>query len=107
MAALDDLRELAFAGKDALQDGDLEGLGLVMKDAWWVHQKLDRHCSNPNVEAILHAIEPWVYGAKLAGAGGGGFAAAMAKDKEAAATVCKKLGEIPGVVVYPWSIAMD
>jgi galactokinase/mevalonate kinase-like predicted kinase len=44
------LTELATAGQKALATGNLDALGLVLSETWELHQELDPHCSNPEVE---------------------------------------------------------
>ena len=96
---------LATAARGALSSGDLDGVGAVMDEAWQVHQRLDAHCSNPGVDALFRSVADWSCGAKLAGAGGGGCAAVMAKDPEAAERIRAHLRQTGGgVAVYGWGL---
>ncbi len=104
LRALDDLAGLALAARGALSRADFDGLGGVMAEAWQVHQQLDANCSNPVVDGIFAAVEDLTCGAKLAGAGGGGCAAAMAKDTESAQRLRSVLSSMPDVRVYEWSL---
>jgi len=104
--AIGRLVELADEGRGAVALGDLDALGRVMGQAWAVHQELDPHCSNVAVDEIMRRVEDYSVGAKLAGAGGGGFAGVMAKDAEAASRIRHALAEMGnGVAVYDWKLA--
>jgi fucokinase len=100
------LVDLADDGRKAVALGDLDLLGAVMGEAWQVHQELDPHCSNIEVDRLFDQIADLTCGAKLAGAGGGGFMGIMAKDVEAAKRIKAILaGMGRGVRVYPWRLA--
>jgi fucokinase len=106
LAAIRRLVELADEGRAALALGDLDDLGRVMDEAWHLHQHLDPHCSNPEVDALMAGVSDLARGAKLAGAGGGGFLGVMAKDAEAAGRIAKRLTELSGQIrVYNWSLS--
>lgn len=105
LAAIERLVELAGEGRRSLALGDIDGLGLVMAEAWRVHQELDPHCSNPWVDAIYREVEDFAVGAKLAGAGGGGFMGVLAKDEGAANRTREVLSALGrGVRVYDWAL---
>jgi fucokinase len=108
VAAIRHLVELADDGRQALATGRLDELGRILAVAWTEHQLLDPHCSNPAVDGLLATIGDWCLGAKLAGAGGGGFGAALAKDALAAERMRKALAAVGGGVrVYAWELAGD
>lgn len=103
--AVAQLVALAAAGREALALGSVDDLGRVMKEAWHVHQELDPHCSTPEVDAIFHSVGDYAVGWKLAGAGGGGFLGALAKDADAARRMRDTLaGYGRGVRVYGWRL---
>jgi len=107
LSAIERLVELATEGRKALALGDIDGLGATLREVWQVHQQLDPHCSNPRVDAILHEVEDLASGAKLAGAGGGGFIGILAKDTEAARrtrAILDGLGR--GIKTYDWALWM-
>jgi fucokinase len=87
LATLRRLVDMADAANRALCLGDIDGLGAILDEVWLCNQHLDPHCSNPSIDAILKAVRPWTCGAKLAGAGGGGFLGIIAKDAQAAQQV--------------------
>jgi fucokinase len=105
LSAVARLVDLADAGRKVLALGDLDGVGHIMAEAWDVHQELDPHCSNADVDAMFDQIEDLATGGKLAGAGGGGFLGVMAKDAEAAERIRKILTGIGGGVrLYDWKL---
>jgi len=108
LAVLDRLVELAGEGRQALALGDFEALGRVMSEVWQLHQHLDPHCSNPALDALFAEVEDWASGAKLAGAGGGGFIGILAKDAEAAGRIRARLPALGREVrVYDWALAHE
>ncbi|CAI5466956.1 unnamed protein product [Closterium sp. Yama58-4] len=101
------LTDLAEIGRRAISTADLELLGRVLSHTWDFHQELDPHCSNPHVDALLAAVKHLSCGAKLAGAGGGGFAMIMGRSEEAAEEIkgiLRGMGE--PVRVYDWAVAV-
>ena len=70
----DVLRDLASLAADRLRCGDIDAVGEAMRKSWEVKRQLAAGISNPQVEmAIERALEAGASGAKLTGAGGGGF----------------------------------
>jgi fucokinase len=105
LGAIADLVALAEEGKRVLALGDLDGLGAVMTRAWQIHQVLDAHCSSAPVDALFDQVADLAVGAKLAGAGGGGFLGVLAKDAEAAVRVRDRLSAAsPALRIYDWSL---
>jgi fucokinase len=88
----------------AMVEGDWEHLGELLNRHWQLNQVLDPHTTNAPINAILDRARPYIHGAKLAGAGGGGFLMLLAKDADAAAQLKAELGqhaeERGGVVSY-------
>ena len=104
LGAITRLVELAGEGQRCLALGDLDGLGRVLRETWHAHQQLDPHCSNPAVDDLIAAVADLSCGAKLAGAGGGGFMGILAKDAAAARRIAMILDAKPGVRTYRWSL---
>jgi fucokinase len=105
LSAIASLADLAEAGRRCLALGDLDGLGAVMDEAWGVHQILDPHCSNPDVDALFRHVAEWSSGGKLAGAGGGGFMGILARDAASARRMRACLNRCGGGVrVYDWQL---
>jgi D-glycero-alpha-D-manno-heptose-7-phosphate kinase len=71
---LDLLRDLAGLATDRLRCGDVDAVGEAMRKGWEVKRQLATGISNPQVDmAVDRALEAGATGAKLTGAGGGGF----------------------------------
>jgi fucokinase len=79
----------------AMAEGDWKHLGELLDRHWQLNQVLDPHTTNAPINAILDRARPWIYGAKLAGAGGGGFLMLLARDAEAAAGLRAALAQEP------------
>jgi D-glycero-alpha-D-manno-heptose-7-phosphate kinase len=71
---LDLLRDLAGFAVDRLRGGDVDVIGPAMRESWEVKRKLASGVSNDRIDhAVSRALEAGALGAKLTGAGGGGF----------------------------------
>ena len=71
---LDLLRDLAGLAADRLRSGDVDALGPAMRESWEAKRKLASGVSNDQIDvAVMRALEAGATGAKLTGAGGGGF----------------------------------
>ena len=71
---LDLLRDLAGFAADRLRNGDVDAIGLAMRESWEAKRKLATGVSNNEVDAaVTRALDAGASGAKLTGAGGGGF----------------------------------
>ena len=49
---------------------------------WQLNQILDPHTANAPINALPEQVRPYISGAKLAGAGGGGFLVLLAKTPD-------------------------
>jgi len=71
---LDLLRDLTGLAADRLRDGDVDAVGDAMRKGWEAKRQLAAGISNPQIDmAVDRALEAGATGAKLTGAGGGGF----------------------------------
>jgi D-glycero-alpha-D-manno-heptose-7-phosphate kinase len=71
---LDLLRDLAGFAVAHLKSGDVEGMGEVMRQSWEAKRKLASNVSNDQIDlAVERALQAGATGAKVTGAGGGGF----------------------------------
>jgi D-glycero-alpha-D-manno-heptose-7-phosphate kinase len=71
---LGQLRDLAGEAADGLRAGDIDSLGVAMNKSWEAKRALATGVSNPEIEeAIESALAAGATGAKVTGAGGGGF----------------------------------
>jgi D-glycero-alpha-D-manno-heptose-7-phosphate kinase len=75
---LDTLRDLAGLAVERLRCGDVDAVGEAMRKGWEAKRQLATGISNPQVDsAVDRALEAGAVGAKLTGAGGGGFLLVM------------------------------
>jgi len=106
---LHSIKTLAVEMSYAMAEGDWPHLGELLDRHWQLNQILDPHTTNGPINAILDRARPWIHGAKLAGAGGGGFFLLLARDPEAAQALRRELSRNaagPGSVV-DFRIATD
>jgi len=81
---LGEIGENAEVLRDVLQEGDYARLASGVHRSWQLNQSLDPGTNTPEIARLLERIKPWTAGAKLLGAGGGGYLLIMAHDGEAA-----------------------
>ena len=75
---LDLLRDLAGLAAERLEHGDVDAIGPAMRESWEAKRKLASGVSNDQVDnAVTRALDAGATGAKLTGAGGGGFLLVM------------------------------
>ena len=71
---LDLLRDLAGFAVERLRSGDVDAVGPAMRESWEAKRKLASGVSNGQIDvAVSRALDAGASGAKLTGAGGGGF----------------------------------
>ena len=107
---LHSIKTLAVEMGYALQEGDWPYLGRLLDRHWRLNQVLDPHTTNAPIEAVLQEIQPWLAGAKLAGAGGGGFLLLLARGDDEAQRMRECLGRCaasPGGRLYRYGIAAE
>ena len=76
---------------DALQRQDWPAICAGIRRSWELNCALDKGTDPPEIRALLARIEDWLAGAKLLGAGGGGYLFLVAKDEEAGARLRREL----------------
>lgn len=97
-AAMETLRRLhAFPPlmADAMSRRDIGRFGELIDVAWKLNVALDPDHTTPVVEDLQARIKPYVFGAKLLGAGGGGFLLMVCKSPEDAGIVREMLRKCP------------
>lgn len=105
---LHSIKTLAVEMAYAMQEGDWEHLGALLDRHWALNQVLDPNTTNAPINALLHAVRPYIRGVKLAGAGGGGFLMLLTSSAQAAQTLREFLTKSPlaaNGAVYDWRIA--
>jgi len=97
-AAMETLRRLhAFPPlmAEAMAMRDMERFGELIDAAWKLNVDLDPDHTTPVIEELRARVRPHVLGAKLLGAGGGGFLLMVCKSPEDAAAVRRMLEKRP------------
>ncbi|MBN1558902.1 hypothetical protein JW998_01540 [candidate division KSB1 bacterium] len=95
LAALDQLAALAKEMKDDLDHRRCEAFGQKIRLAWTLNKILDAGQTTDEIESVLARIDDYMLGAKLLGAGGGGFLFICAKDSTAAGAIRSELSHHP------------
>lgn len=87
---------------------EIDEFGEIMLEAWRLHQELDPFCSNESVDRLFSFASPYCCGYKLVGAGGGGFALLLARDKQRAKELRQRLQDEKHleVKIYDWHISL-
>ena len=68
------LRDLAGFAAERLRSGDVGAIGPALRESWEAKRKLASGVSNDHIDqAVTRALDAGASGAKLTGAGGGGF----------------------------------
>jgi D-glycero-alpha-D-manno-heptose-7-phosphate kinase len=74
LAQLNLLRDVAGFAVKRLRDGDVDAIGPAVRESWEAKRKLASGVSNDQIDlAVSRALDAGATGAKLTGAGGGGF----------------------------------
>jgi galactokinase/mevalonate kinase-like predicted kinase len=95
MATLKQIYQVARQTAEALSRKDMAGFGALVSRAWELNKELDPNSSNDEVEALLQRIRPYCFGAKLLGAGGGGFLLMICKSAQDAQRIRNDLETNP------------
>ena len=106
---LHSIKTLAMEMAYAMREGEWDYLGELLDRHWRLNQLLDPNTANAPINAMLESSRPYIRGAKLAGAGGGGFLMLLARSPEAALDLQRLFtGCGPsGSAFYPWKIATE
>lgn len=74
------LKSLAVEMKQVLDQRQMERFGELIAEVWVCNKRLDSGSTTPEIEQILAKISKHMLGAKLLGAGGGGFLFIVSKS---------------------------
>jgi fucokinase len=109
LQVLHSIKTLAMEMFYALQEGEWARLGALLNRHWELNQVLDPNTSNALIHRLLEQVRPYIHGAKLAGAGGGGFLIMIARSPEAAADLRRFLQRqsMAGAGLYDCRVAVD
>ncbi len=95
MQTLRQIHALPVRIADAMGRKDLADFGRCIDVAWELNKQLDPASTNERVEAVLDRVRPYMHGAKLLGAGGGGFLLMVCRSSTDAAAVVDMLQADP------------
>ncbi len=103
---LHSIKTLAVEMAYAMRESDWDYLGSLLDRHWQLNQILDPHTTNAPINTLLQQVRPYISGAKLAGAGGGGFLMLLAKTPSEARNLRALLASLPGPgALYEWETA--
>ena len=104
---LDEIARLAKEMWKELQAGDVDAMGLLLREHWALNKRMDPGCTNPFIDGLFESMEPYIVGGKVAGAGGGGFAIVIGRDADAGQQLDAALRQrYPGTEVAVWPCAI-
>jgi galactokinase/mevalonate kinase-like predicted kinase len=92
---LQQIHRLAGEMTEAVARKDLPEFGRLIDIAWQLNKQLDPNSSTVEIEALLEGIRPHLFGAKLLGAGGGGFLLMVSRSRADAQAVRNSLESQP------------
>ncbi|MGB2614279.1 MAG: L-fucokinase [Phycisphaerae bacterium] len=95
MATLGRIHALPPRVAEAMARKDLAAFGAAINEAWELNKALDPNSSTDEIEALLERVRPHLAGAKLLGAGGGGFLLMVCRSAGDAAAVRSMLEKDP------------
>jgi galactokinase/mevalonate kinase-like predicted kinase len=95
MQTLEQIHALPARVAHAMGRKNLAEFGRCIDVAWELNKQLDPNSTNDRVEEVLQRVRPYVHGAKLLGAGGGGFLLMVCKSPGDAAAVVDMLEADP------------
>ncbi|MHC4116778.1 MAG: fucose pyrophosphorylase domain-containing protein [Planctomycetota bacterium] len=95
MATLRQMRTIAEQVAQSLICKDIATFGNLIDVAWQLNKQLDPNSTNNEIESLFERVRPFIYGAKLLGAGGGGFMLMICKSPADASAVREMLESEP------------
>ena len=95
MATLRQIGLVAHEVTESLICKDIARFGYLIDRVWQLNKQLDPNSSTDEIESLLKRIRPNIYGAKLLGAGGGGFLLIVCRSVDDAMAVREKLESEP------------
>lgn len=87
--------ENAEAMVSHLQEGRYEDLCRGVAQSWELNQALDPGTCTAEIRRLMEPILPWTAGAKLLGAGGGGYLLILARDSTSAQKIKEQMALYP------------
>jgi galactokinase/mevalonate kinase-like predicted kinase len=85
------MKELATRARDAIALRSIPAVAEVLSQSWSANKRIHASTSNPDMEHLLERTRPYCLGAKLLGAGGGGYALFLSATLEDADRLRQRL----------------
>jgi fucokinase len=82
IGTIQQLCEKSYEMKEQLDHRDIDAFGKNIGEVWKLNKTMDPGTSNQEIESILSRVSHLLHGAKLLGAGGGGFLFMVTKGPE-------------------------
>ncbi len=95
LRTIQQLCEKSYEMKEQLDHRDIDAFGENMGEVWKLNKTMDPGTSNERIESILSRVSHLLHGAKLLGAGGGGFLFMVTKGVEHSQEVVRILTDEP------------
>jgi fucokinase len=95
VTTLRDIHAIPSRVAESLQRKDPAAFGALVSETWRQNTTLDPNATNTDVESLLQRIDPYIHGAKLTGAGGGGFMLIVCKSPSKAVALRNMLEADP------------
>lgn len=95
LRVLDGLKQEAGRMREAVARRDLKAFGQTIARTWELNKRLEPGSTNEQIEDLMQRVMPHAFGAKLLGAGGGGFLLAVCRDPNHAARLRADLESKP------------
>ncbi len=90
-----ELKTLAMEMKEDLDRRRVDDFGRKIARAWELNKTLDSGSTTLDIDRLMQRLQPHMLGAKLLGAGGGGFLFIVSKDADATARIRADLSDSP------------
>ncbi len=102
-----EIARLAVMMREALAANDVSRFGELLSEHWVINKRMDPGCTNEFIDHLFEVMRPHINGAKLAGAGGGGFAIVVARSIAAVRDLAAALqAHYDGTPVEIWDCAV-
>ena len=94
--------------KTAIIKRDKEHLGDCFWRQWEAWKVLsENRCTNTQIDELFESVKPYVYGARVNGAGSGGCAMFVARDDTKKALVTEIRRVLPKAEFYKWEPVLE
>jgi len=100
------IKTLAQRARSAISKRDLISLGQTVKESWLANKNIHHSTSNQEIDTLLRKLKNYYIGAKLLGAGGGGYCFFVSESPDQAKKLRQKLGEysIGNARIVDWNL---